>query len=39
MKVNGPAQKDSGGVGQHDADLVEHQLLLAGHDQKLESAV
>ena len=39
MQVNGPTQKDSGGVRQHDADLVQHQLLLAGHDQKLESAV
>ena len=39
MKINGPTQKGSGGVRQHDADLVQHQLLLAGHDQKLESAV
>ena len=39
MKVNGPRQKDSGGVRQNDADLVQHQFLLAGHDQKLEAAV
>ena len=39
MKVNGPTRKDSGGVRQHHADLVQHPPLLAGHDQKLESAV
>ncbi len=39
MKANGTTQKGSGGVRQNDADLAQHQLLLAGHDQKLESAV
>jgi hypothetical protein len=39
MKVsNREEQKGSGGVRQHYADLTQHQLLLVGHNQKLESA-
>jgi hypothetical protein len=35
---NGEKQKGSGSVRQHHADLMQYQLLLVGHDQKLESA-
>src|ERR1700688_3138878 len=38
MGVLGRKQKSSGGVRQHYTDLVQHQLLLAGHNQKFESA-
>src|SRR5882762_4908745 len=38
MGVSGPKQKSSGGVRQYYADLVQHKLLLVGHNQKFESA-
>jgi hypothetical protein len=38
MGVLGRKQKSSGGVRQYYADLVQRQLLLAGHNQKFESA-